>query len=134
MISSSFNFNISLFLGCNNSGADGIAFSLQQVSTAVGSSGGGLGYAGISPAFTVEFDTYSDGQHSDPSYDHIGINANGDNDHSSVNNLSGPLSFPNFMNEDCNWHDFINNWDANSQIFNVEYEGDQLINCIKETL
>ena len=127
-ISSSFYFNISLFLGCNNSGADGIAFSLQQVSTAVGSAGGGMGYAGISPALTVEFDTYSNGQHSDPSYDHIGINANGDNDHSSANNLSGPLSFPNFMNiEDCNWHDFIISWDANSQIFSVEYEGDQLI-------
>ena len=127
-ISSSFNFNVSLFLGCNNSGADGVAFSLQQVSTAVGSSGGGLGYAGISPAFTVEFDTYVNSQHSDPGYDHIGINANGDNDHASSNNLSGPLSFPNFMNiEDCNWHDFIISWNANSQVFSVEYEGNLLI-------
>ena len=28
-----------------------------------------------------------------------------------------PLNFPNFIDiEDCNWHDFIFDWDANSQI------------------
>ena len=127
-LSSSFSFNISLFFGCSNSGADGIAFSLQQVSTAVGSDGEGLGYQGISPAFSVEFDTHYNFQYNDPTFDHISININGNVDHSSDDNVSGPLNFPNFIDiEDCNWHDFIFDWDANSQIFSVEYEGDQII-------
>jgi hypothetical protein len=66
-----FHFNIDLFLGCNNGGADGIAFVLQPISTSLGSSGGGLGYAGINPSFAVEFDTWQNS--SDPSYDHIAI-------------------------------------------------------------
>ena len=67
-------------------------------------------------------DDDTDDDHDDDTDDDHDDDTHGDNDHSSVNNLSGPLSFPNFMNiEDCNWHDFIISWDANLQIFNVEY-------------
>lgn len=59
-----FHFNIDVFLGCNNGGADGIAFVLQPISTSIGSQGGGIGYAGITPSFAVEFDTWQNS--SDP--------------------------------------------------------------------
>ena len=71
-----FNFDVDLFFGFNDFGADGIAFVLQQVNTSVGSSGGGIGYAGISPSFGVEFDTWQNGNRADPVYDHIAIQQN----------------------------------------------------------
>ena len=64
-------------------GADGIAFVIQTQSNTVGGTGGGLGYAGISPSVAVEFDTYSNG--TDPGFNgdltannHIAIMENGD--------------------------------------------------------
>ena len=86
--STRFTFNI----GQNNVnqygeiGADGIAFVMQTVSNSVGGTGGGIGYAGISPSVEVEFDTYSNGAF-DPRLpgsgalngnDHIAIMQNGD--------------------------------------------------------
>lgn len=86
--STRFTFNI----GSNHQtqfgeiGADGIAFVIQTLSNNVGGLGGGLGYAGITPSFEVEFDPYSNGG-TDPRLpgsgalngnDHIAIMANGD--------------------------------------------------------
>ena len=58
-----FDLSFNVFLGNNctqgaGAGADGIAFVLQPLSTGAGSTGGGLGYAGISPSIDVEYDTY----------------------------------------------------------------------------
>jgi hypothetical protein len=58
-------------------GADGLTFTLQNNSNSVGSSGGGIGYAGISNSVTVEFDTYQNGEIGDPNSNHVGINTNG---------------------------------------------------------
>ena len=87
-----FNFDVDVFLGYNNGGADGLAFLLQQVSTSVGTSGGGLGYQGISPSFAVEFDTWQNS--SDPSYDHLAVQKNGDLNHNGANNLVPFTGFP----------------------------------------
>jgi gliding motility-associated-like protein len=85
-----FDFTFDVYLGNNDEGADGIAFVLQPVSTAVGSTGGGLGYLGIVPSIAVEIDTYQNGW--DPSNDHMAVQANGDNNHNTVNNLAGPVN------------------------------------------
>ena len=58
-------------------GADGMAFVVQPASTAAGSSGGGLGYQGISNSFAVEFDTYFNSGADSTSSDHIAYIANG---------------------------------------------------------
>ena len=120
-----FHFNIDLFLGCNNGGADGIAFVLQPISTSLGSSGGGLGYAGINPSFAVEFDTWQNS--SDPSYDHIAIQKNGILNHNSGNNLAGPVGFPpaNYQIEDCQWHSAVFMWDPITQTFTLDFDGYQ---------
>lgn len=54
------NFSISgeIYLGSSDSGADGLAFVMQPNSTTTLSSGGGLGYDGVTNAFAIEFDTY----------------------------------------------------------------------------
>ena len=118
-----FHFNIDVFLGCNNGGADGMAFVLQPISTSIGSGGGGLGYSGISPSFAVEFDTWQNS--SDPSYDHIAIQRNGDLNHNGGNNLAGPTGFlpNNYQIEDCNWHSAIFEWDPITQIFSLDFDG-----------
>ena len=118
-----FHFNIDVFLGCNNGGADGMAFVLQPISTSLGSSGGGIGYSGISPSFAVEFDTWQNS--SDPTYDHIAIQKNGNLNHNGGNNLAGPVGFPpsNYQIEDCNWHSAVFMWDPSTQTFTLDFDG-----------
>ena len=50
-----------VYLGNNDAGADGMAFVMQPNSVASGVHGGGIGYAGITPSFAVEYDTYYNG-------------------------------------------------------------------------
>lgn len=72
--SSHFSF---LMTGGDSTPADGITFAIQTQSNNAGSSGGGLGYEGITPSFAVEFDTYHNPDKGDPDNKHIGINVNG---------------------------------------------------------
>ena len=120
-----FHFNIDVFLGCNNGGADGMAFVLQPISTSLGSVGGGLGYSGISPSFAVEFDTWQNNNFYDPFYDHIAIQKNGNLIHNGGNNLAGPIGFlpNNYQVEDCNWHSAIFEWDPVTQLFSLDFDG-----------
>ena len=59
------------------SGADGLVFTVQADSNTKGTKGGTLGYYGISPSVAVKFDTYKNGEHGDPSDNHIAILTNG---------------------------------------------------------
>lgn len=73
-------------------GADGICFVMQNVGTsALGQSGGGLGFLGFSPAFGVEFDTWQNAKYGDPWFDHIAMISNGDVSHFSGNHIAGPV-------------------------------------------
>ncbi len=58
--------------------ADGMVFVLQPLSNTAGSSGGGMGYAGIANSFGLEFDTYVNGNYGDPDDRHLGTHVNGD--------------------------------------------------------
>jgi len=123
-----FSFDVDVFLGYNNSGADGMAFLLQQVSTVVGTSGGGLGYQGISPSLAVEFDTWQNS--SDPSYDHLAVQKNGVLDHNGAFNLVPFIGFPpgNSNIEDGLWHNVVFSWNPNTYNFKVVYDGVTLVN------
>jgi hypothetical protein len=75
-------------------GADGLSFIIQTVNNNVGSTGGGIGYQGISPSIAVEFDTWRNNESyaQDPNDNHIGINLNGSMISSAVaTNLPGNL-------------------------------------------
>jgi len=114
------NFDISarVYLGNSDAGADGIAFVLQNQSLNAGSSGGGLGYAGITPSFAVEFDTYNNGSH-EPVQDHLAIIANG-NAAGVHNTYSTPFEV---QMEDGQWHTVRFVWNAASKNFQVFYDG-----------
>ena len=126
-----FSFDVDLFFGYNNNGADGIAFVLQPISTSIGTAGGGIGYAGISPSFGVEFDTWQNGNRNDPSFDHIAIQKNGDLNHAGVNNLFPATGFPpgNINIEDGLWHNVVFSWNPSTFNFQVVFDGTILVNC-----
>ena len=63
-----------------NTGADGIVFTVQNVSNTAGGGGGGIGYAGLSPSVGVEFDNWNntgDGISDGSNGNHAGIDING---------------------------------------------------------
>ena len=85
-----FDLEFSMNLGrLDASGADGIVFVLQRNSnTSLGSSGGGIGYEGLTPSLGIEFDTWQNTNVNDPSYDHMSIFKNGIMNHYSPNCLT----------------------------------------------
>ena len=58
-------------------GADGLVFTVQNVSNSVGGLGGGIGYQGIGQSIGVEFDNWFNGGY-DIDGNHVGIDVNGD--------------------------------------------------------
>lgn len=132
-----FEIFVDVFLGTNDGGADGIAFAFQQVSSSVGSTGGGLGISGITPSLFFEFDTYQNGW--DPAYDHVALQQAGDVNHTTANNLAGPVpALPFSANlEDGTNHlayiawDYISPIEQNIKLYVdcnllIDYRGDML--------
>ncbi|MFM6925929.1 MAG: lectin-like domain-containing protein, partial [Ferruginibacter sp.] len=135
-LSQSFDFNFDVTLGSGDSpGADGIAFVLQPISTSVGTSGSGLGYQGISPAVGVTLDTYQNSSpDNDPTYDHIAFQLNGDLNHSSANNIAGPVTAINGNNniEDGNWHSLRIVWDAATKTLTAYVDGSLRLTTVRD--
>jgi hypothetical protein len=125
-LSNRFDIQFQMYLGSKaySVGADGICFVFQQQSVNAGSSGGGMGYGGITPSLAVEFDTYHNSW--DPTFCHTAIEKNGDVEHTdnSGNNLAGPVQLdpanPNLP--DGNWHNMEVIWDPGLQTLSVYYD------------
>lgn len=80
----------------DTTGVDGSAFVFQTDTNLVGEAYNGLGYRKIDKSIAVTFDPVNNDYDHDPEYDHVSIQANGDLDHNSANNLAGPLSLEPF--------------------------------------
>jgi len=78
------------FSNGSNPPADGIAFVIQNNTASALSTGGGLGYDGITPSLVVEFDSYYNGGW-DPDANHIAIVENGDS-HQMTNYADPPFT------------------------------------------
>jgi gliding motility-associated-like protein len=133
-LSQSFDFTFEVFLGCNDAGADGIAFVLQPISTIVGSSGGGMGFQGINPSLGVTLDTYQNSTpDGDPSYDHIAIQLNGDVVHTTANAITPltPISATSNNVEDCQSHLLKIVWDAPSTTMTIFFDGVQRLSVTR---
>ncbi len=107
-------------------GADGLAIVFKGNATPViGGVGGGIGYAGISPSFIVEFDTFRNQNNGDPDLDHIGLLFNGDSDHTVAPSIFFPpvqASINNFNIEDGQTHEIKIDWVASEQRFEVFFD------------
>ena len=126
-LSEPFDFTFDVYLGNIPGGADGIAFVLQPVSTLVGSTGGGLGYEGITPSLAMAIDTYDNGPtQSDPVNDHVAIMSNGSINHGSVDNLAGPVDAlaASANIEDGQDHLMRVSWDPVGMVVNFYMDGD----------
>jgi len=134
-LSQSFNFKFDVFLGCSDGGADGMAFVLQPISTSVGGNGSGMGYGGITPGVAVTLDTYQNSSpDSDPFYDHIAIQLNGNVNHNSPNTIS-PLTAISATNnnvEDCIFHQLNIIWDAATKNMQVLFDNQPRLNVTND--
>ena len=106
-LSSDFCVIADVYLGADDYGADGLAFVMQPNSVAAGSTGGGLGYAGITPSFAVEYDTYYNG--GDLYNDHVALMKNGN---VVSHNLWGVNAVDVGNIEDSQWHKTKIYWDS----------------------
>lgn len=120
----SFDFNFQVNLGCNNGGADGIAFVLQNTNTGSSGNGGGLGYMGFpNQSVAIEIDTYENSNYGDPWYDHIALESQGNINHNLVAPVQASATLSDI--EDCLWHDFRVVWNAGTQNITVYFDGVQ---------
>ena len=130
-LNESIRIEFDIYLGNNDGGADGVVFGLQKLSTSIGVSGGGMGMQGVSPSLGVYIDTYQNivapDNHNDPASDHISINRNGDLNHSTANNLSGPVGLANI--EDNQWRRFIFDWESSTTTLKI-----YLVNTVSPVL
>jgi gliding motility-associated-like protein len=116
------DITLTISLGNNPNGADGIVMVFQQVGTnALGLSGGGMGFDGFSPSLGIEIDTFQNNDLGDPTYDHIAIHRNGSVNHNGANNLSGPVqAIPGNANlADGQSHIFRVTWDPQTNLLSV---------------
>jgi hypothetical protein len=126
-LNQSFDITFEMNLGGNDAGADGICFVMHtQGTSAIGQSGGGLGYLNFGTSLAVEFDTYQNNDYGDPFYDHLAIVRNGDINHNGANNLAGPVQMDAFNanTEDGQTRTVRITWNPTTQLFQVYY------NCV----
>lgn len=125
-LTESFELSAELSLGCSDEGgADGIVFGLQPVSTSIGTGGGSIGFAGVSPSLGVEVDTYQNSGLGDPLFDHMAIIRDGMLNHATpAGSLAGPVQArANSVNiEDCNFYNLRVTWDAPNQMMEVYFD------------
>lgn len=120
-----FDLVMEVFLGCSDlNGADGIVFGLQPVSTSIGSGGGSIGFGGVVPSIGIEMDTYQNLDLFDPVFDHLAITRNGNLNHSSINNLAGPVRARASSDnaETCDYFDLRISWNATTQTLDVYFD------------
>ena len=130
-----FTFNYSVYQGNTQTGADGMAFVLQQSGTSVvGGSGSGMGYGGILNSLDLEYDTYVNGdfQAYDPSFDHMGLMKNGEYHHFSdatkkvSTDLVKPVSFSSNV-KDGKFHTSSIQWDPITKTLVAYFDGKKVL-------
>ena len=125
-LSKDFEVVSKLNLGSNISGADGIAFVLQPLSSDQGGEGGGIGYAGIDPSVAVEFDTWNNGT-SGTTSNHAAVIFDGVpyGTHSNLHVFSPGI-------EDGIYHDAVFSWVASTKTLTVSWDGTTIITMTKD--
>ncbi|MBD1909525.1 MULTISPECIES: Ig-like domain-containing protein [unclassified Leptolyngbya] len=117
-VTTNWTLSFEVYLGTNDRGADGIGFVLHndpRGASAIGSTGAGLGIAGVQNAFGIEFDTFQNT--GDPAADHTTFV---DPD-TNTQNLSTLKTLSNI--EDGQYHTVVVNWTASTQTLSYTFDG-----------
>ena len=123
-LSQSFQIEAELNFGTKDAtGADGMAFVLQQFGTSYSPLSGGPDFANLNPSIIVEFDTWNNQNYNDINDDHVAILKDGSSNH-NINSLLSPVSLGNI--EDGAWHTTTLNWDPFSQNLTINFDGIQV--------
>lgn len=121
-----FDFQFELNLGTSDAdGADGVVFVLHRLgSSALGFTGGGIGYSSFGTSLGIEFDTWYNSEYNDPLEDHIAIELNGVVDHFTPQNIGLPvqMSALNANTEDGLDHIVSITWKASTQTLSVYFD------------
>ncbi len=122
-----------LFFGNENEGGDGIAFFFQRDNQVVTSTNPTFGLGMNQPSIVVEIDTFQDTvsnvTNNDPDFDHIALSRDGDFNHSSINNLQGPvIANAGGDIEDGNWHAVKIDWQPLTNTLTVLFDCEERIN------
>jgi len=123
-LNNSFDLYFDLYFGIHDvTGADGMTFTLQPLSTNIGNAGLGLGVGGVTPSLIVEYDTYQNTPY-DIVADHIAIEKNGNVDHNTLNTLAGPIqaSASSINIEDGQFHTSRVKWNAATKTLDVYFD------------
>jgi gliding motility-associated-like protein len=120
-----FEITLTMNMGDNDWGADGLVFVFQQVgNNALGLPGGGIGFQGFSPSLGIELDTWQNNDFGDPVDDHMAMLLHGSVDHNSAFNQVGPVNIsadsPNV--EDGQDHVFQLIWDPSANLLEVYFD------------
>ena len=117
-----FNFNVEVYLGANDGGADGMAIVFHNDPNgvnAVGGFGDGLGALGIKNGISIEFDTWQNGGEIVQDHTHIKLTQ-------SWSDLTTMKALPNI--EDGQWHLVNFNWNASTQTLSYTIDGNLIEN------
>lgn len=116
-----FNFDktFKVFLGGKDSGADGLVFALQnQIATAQGRLGDGIGYGGITPSVGIEIDTWKNNSEQDA--DHLAVDLNGSVLHNGMASVQASATSADI--EDGREHDLRVIWNAETRQTEVRFD------------
>ncbi|MEM1216905.1 MAG: hypothetical protein AAGJ82_14520, partial [Bacteroidota bacterium] len=114
---------VTMSFGTNDGGADGICLVYQNSgNSACGGSGESIAAAGIANSFIIEFDTWQNGNLSDPFNDHASISQNGVLD----DFIESPLDLGNI--EDGNSYEVTFNWNPATNNYEVIFAGATIFN------
>lgn len=123
-----------MYLGTIAGGADGIVFVMQNNCLNAGAAGGGIGYGGMTgQSIAVEFDTHQNPEYTDPVYDHIAIERNGNVDHANgANTLAAPVQMHAVKAdvEDGLWYDFQINYNPATSTLQVYFNGSLRVSLV----
>jgi gliding motility-associated-like protein len=121
----------------DNLGEDGGAFVFQADPNDRSDGLYGLGINSIVPSVAVTFDAVQNESQNDPVYDHIAIQINGDLDHSSTNNLAGPISMEPYYSTDPSGivtfrHLITIDWNAAAKKLSVFVDGKMVLSTVND--
>lgn len=135
-LTQAFDYTLQIYLGDDDSGADGITFTFQNDPngpTACGNDGEHLGIGGLTNSLTIEVDTYDNNSNSwEPSYDHISISKDGDVNDVVCGAVAATSSEANV--EDGNEHDLRIVWNPAGPTLEIYFDNELRITCNEDII